>query len=96
MGIGASIFLIALGAIIAFGVNARGVGWLDLDVVGWVLILAGAVGLLTTLSFWGRRRRTRVVRTPVREDREENPDDDMSYTEEYRSEVFPPDRRPKS
>ena len=37
MGIGGSIFLIALGAILAFAVEAD-LGWLDLSVVGWVLM----------------------------------------------------------
>ncbi|MEU7978961.1 DUF6458 family protein [Micromonospora sp. NPDC049081] len=66
MGIGASIFLIAVGAIFAFAVDAD-LGWLNLDVVGWVLMLAGLVGLLTTLFFWNSRRRA-VVTTAVRQD----------------------------
>ncbi|SCG49041.1 DUF6458 family protein [Micromonospora inositola] len=65
MGIGASIFLIALGAIFAFAINAN-LGWLDLNVVGWVLMLVGLVGLITTLYFWSSRRRT-VVAAPVRQ-----------------------------
>ncbi|MFG3553997.1 DUF6458 family protein [Micromonospora sp. NPDC047557] len=67
MGIGGSIFLIALGAIFAFAVEAD-LGWLDLAVVGWVLMLAGVAGLLVTLYFWNSRRRT-VVAAPVREER---------------------------
>ncbi|MBQ0904301.1 MULTISPECIES: DUF6458 family protein [unclassified Micromonospora] len=67
MGIGGSIFLIALGAIFAFAVEAD-LGWLNLAVVGWVLMLAGVAGLLVTLYFWNSRRRT-VVAAPVREDR---------------------------
>ncbi|MBB5829711.1 DUF6458 family protein [Micromonospora carbonacea] len=67
MGIGASIFLIALGAIFAFAVQAD-LGWLNLGVVGWVLMLAGVVSLLTTLYFWNRGRRT-VVAAPVRQNR---------------------------
>ncbi|TNH30675.1 hypothetical protein FHG89_06435 [Micromonospora orduensis] len=66
MGIGGSIFLIALGAILAFAVEAD-MGWLNLAVVGWVLMLAGVAGLLTTLYFWNSRRR--VVAAPVREER---------------------------
>ncbi|WP_433536400.1 DUF6458 family protein [Micromonospora sp. CA-249363] len=66
MGIGGSIFLIALGAIFAFAVEAD-LGWLNLSVVGWVLMLAGVAGLLVTLYFWSNRRRA-VVATPVRED----------------------------
>jgi hypothetical protein len=60
MGIGFSIFLIALGAIIAFGVDYQ-LNWLDLAVVGWVLMLAGITGLILTLYFWSRRRRTTDV-----------------------------------
>ncbi|MGC5051332.1 DUF6458 family protein [Micromonospora sp. DT48] len=66
MGIGGSIFLIALGAIFAFAVEAN-LGWLDLSVVGWVLMLAGVAGLLVTLYFWNSRRRPVVA--PVREER---------------------------
>ncbi|MDR7280137.1 DUF6458 family protein [Catenuloplanes atrovinosus] len=56
MGFGASIFLIALGAIFAFAIEFD-LGWIDIAVVGWVLILAGLVGLITTVWFWQSRRR---------------------------------------
>ena len=62
MGIGGSIFLIAFGAIIAFGVRDRNVGPLDLTVIGWVLMLAGLAGLLITLWIWNSRKR-RVITT---------------------------------
>jgi hypothetical protein len=62
MGIGGSIFLIALGAIIAFGVNNQSFGPFDLDVVGWVLMAAGFVGMILTMYVWTSRRR-RVVTT---------------------------------
>ena len=62
MGIGGSIFLIALGAILAFAVNAD-IGVLDLNIVGWVLMLAGLVGLVLTVWFWQSRRRTVGTRT---------------------------------
>jgi hypothetical protein len=70
MGIGASIFMLAVGAIITFAFNIR-VGWLDLDVVGWVLMAAGALGLLVTLIVFGNRRRTVVTNEvdPVAGDR---------------------------
>jgi len=69
MGIGASIFMIAVGAIITFAFNIR-VGWLDLDVVGWVLMAAGALGLIATLTIFGRRRNTVVTTTdPLAGDR---------------------------
>ncbi|MGN9908120.1 DUF6458 family protein [Phytohabitans sp. LJ34] len=62
MGIGGSIFLIALGAILAFAVEAN-LGWLDINVVGWVLMIAGFAGLVLTLWFWQNRRRTIVQPT---------------------------------
>jgi membrane protein implicated in regulation of membrane protease activity len=59
MGIGGSIFLLALGAILAFAVNAN-ISGLDINVVGYVLMLAGLVGLILTVWFWNSRRRTVV------------------------------------
>ena len=64
MGIGASVFMLAVGAIITFAFNIR-VGWLDLDIVGWVLMAAGALGLLLSLTVLGRRRTTVVDATPA-------------------------------
>ncbi|GIJ80293.1 hypothetical protein SAMN05443287_101470 [Micromonospora phaseoli] len=61
MGIGTSIFLLALGAILTFAVNAS-IGGLDLDVVGWILMAAGVLGLILTTLVWGRRRQ--VVAAP--------------------------------
>lgn len=63
MGIGGSIFLIALGAIIAFGVKDKNVGPFDLSVIGWVLMLAGLAGAALTTYFWNTRR-TRTVVAP--------------------------------
>jgi hypothetical protein len=65
MGIGGSIFLLALGAILAFAVNAD-ISGLDINVVGYVLMLAGLVGLIITVWYWNSRRRTVVEqRQPV-------------------------------
>lgn len=83
MGIGGSIFLIVVGAILAFAVNIS-LGWLDLNVVGWVMMLAGAVGMILTLWFWQSRRRTVVAPPPV---------EDQRYVRETRqTEVRPTDR----
>jgi hypothetical protein len=60
MGIGASILLIAIGAILTFALNVQ-VGFLDMDVVGWILMLAGVAGLIWTTLIWGPRRRSSVV-----------------------------------
>jgi hypothetical protein len=61
MGIGASVLLIAIGAILTFALNVQ-LGFLDLDVVGWVLMAAGVVGLIFTTLIWGPRRRGTVTR----------------------------------
>lgn len=63
MGIGASVLLIAVGAILTFALNVK-VGFLDLDVVGWILMAAGAVGLFLTVVIWGPRRRAVVTQAP--------------------------------
>ncbi|HEX6870698.1 MAG TPA: DUF6458 family protein, partial [Micromonosporaceae bacterium] len=55
----------AAGAIITFALDVR-VGWLDLDVVGWVLMVVGAIGLILTLTVFSSRRRTVVTGTPER------------------------------
>ncbi|MDG4834584.1 DUF6458 family protein [Solwaraspora sp. WMMD1047] len=88
MGIGGSIFLIALGAIFAFAVEYE-LGWLDLSVVGWVLMIAGVVGLIMTTWFWQSRRRTmgddRVHQQPVVPAQDDR-------VEEYREVRRPPTR----
>lgn len=48
MGIGVSVFLIAVGAILAFAVNVTTSG-VDLATVGWILMGVGAIGLLVAL-----------------------------------------------
>jgi uncharacterized membrane protein len=60
MGIGASIFLIAVGAILAFAVNATFSG-ISVQTIGYILMIVGAIGLLTTLFIFGPRRRTTAV-----------------------------------
>ena len=48
MGIGVSIFLVALGAILTFAVEAT-VSGIDLDTIGIILMVVGGIGLLFTL-----------------------------------------------
>ena len=62
MGIGFSIFLIAVGAILAFAVKATVAG-VDIHVVGWILMAAGALGLILTMAVFAPRRRRTVVET---------------------------------
>ena len=54
MGIGVSVFLLAIGAILTFAVEAE-VSGLDISVVGVILMIAGAIGLLLTMLVFGRR-----------------------------------------
>jgi hypothetical protein len=64
MGIGVSIFLLAIGAILTFAVNAELSG-LDINVVGVILMVCGAIGLLLTMLVFGRRGGTAVVEDRV-------------------------------
>jgi hypothetical protein len=61
MGIGGSIFLLAVGAILAFAVNAH-ISGIDINIIGWILMAAGLIGLIITLWYWNSRRRTVVTR----------------------------------
>lgn len=71
MTIGASLLLIAIGAILKFAVTATLSG-VDLQTIGVVLMVVGAVGLVLGLVLSTRRRRVDVVQrtddpgTPVR------------------------------
>lgn len=64
MGIGASIFLIVIGAILAFALDLN-VGGVDIDVVGWIFMIGGVIGLIFTAFIWGPRRRSVVTREPT-------------------------------
>ena len=61
MGIGTSIFLIAVGAILKYAVTAH-VSGVNLDTVGLILMIVGIIGLLLSLfwmTIWADRRRAR-------------------------------------
>jgi hypothetical protein len=51
MGISLSIFLIAVGAILAWAVNAE-VSGIDIQVAGIILVIVGAIGFIASLIFW--------------------------------------------
>ncbi len=72
MGMGVSLLLVAVGAVLVWAVNAT-VSGIEIHTIGWILLAVGAIGALLSLSFWsswggfggpadGRRR------TVVRED----------------------------
>ena len=52
MGIGASIFLIAVGLILALAINVNTEGAVDVPMVGWILVIVGIVGMLLSFVFW--------------------------------------------
>ena len=58
MGIGVSIFLIAVGAILAFAVDYD-INGLDIQVIGFILMAVGLVGLIMTAFIFGPRNRNR-------------------------------------
>jgi Domain of unknown function (DUF6458) len=63
VGIGTSIFLIAVGAILKYAVTAH-VSGINLNTVGVILMVVGIVGLLVSLlwmTIWADRRRHAVV-----------------------------------
>jgi len=62
MGIGVSILLIAVGAILTWAVHFH-LGGVSIHLIGVILMVVGAIGILLSLIFWsswggatGRRR----------------------------------------
>jgi hypothetical protein len=66
MGIGVSLILIAVGAILTWAVTAT-VSGVDINTVGVILLVIGLAGLVISLMFWstwggiGSRRRSTYV-----------------------------------
>ena len=67
MGIGVSLILIAVGAVLAFAVHVTGNGF-NIHTIGIILLAVGALGVLISMIFWsswggvGGTRRETVVR----------------------------------
>jgi len=51
MGIGVSLILIAVGAVLTWAVDAT-VSGVDINAIGVILMIVGAVGLLLSMMFW--------------------------------------------
>ena len=51
MGFGTSLFLLALGAILAFAVEVDVQGF-NLDAVGVILMIVGVIGLIASVAYW--------------------------------------------
>jgi hypothetical protein len=69
MGFGVSLILIAVGLILALAVNTDSSA-VDIQTVGWIVTIIGAVGLVLSMVFWNSwagpgywssRRRTTYV-----------------------------------
>jgi hypothetical protein len=66
MGIGVSLILIAVGAILAFAVHVTGHGF-NVHTIGVILLVVGAVGALLSMVFWsswggvGQRDQTTII-----------------------------------
>ena len=69
MGVGVSIVMIAVGAILEWAVTAT-TGGFNIHTVGLILLIVGIVGLLISMAFWsswggfgggGYRRQRRVM-----------------------------------
>jgi hypothetical protein len=86
MGLGTSIFLVAVGAILDFAVHVTNNHGININTIGLILMIVGAFGIVLSLFFWNSwggfggggvvtRQRT-VVRDPdgvVRETVERDP-----------------------
>lgn len=55
MGIGVSVFMIAVGAILAFAINTEAEGF-SINTIGIILMAAGALGLLVSMVVFGGSR----------------------------------------
>ena len=60
MGIGTSIFLIGLGAILRFAVTTS-ISGISIQTIGLILIVVGVLGLVLSLFFMTQARRRGVV-----------------------------------
>jgi Na+/proline symporter len=67
MRIGTGIFLLALGAILAFAVDYD-ISGIELSTIGWILMACGLLAIILFLTVWGPRDRT-VDRGAVVEER---------------------------
>jgi hypothetical protein len=65
MGLGVGIFLLAVGAVLAFAIHVTTNGAINVQVVGYILMAAGALGIVLSMVFWsswgGFSRRQQVV-----------------------------------
>jgi Domain of unknown function (DUF6458) len=68
MRLGTAIVLLALGAILTFALRAD-VSGIDLQVVGWILMIVGALGIVLEVAVWGPRSPPRHAHRGLRRPR---------------------------
>ena len=61
MGIGASVFLIAAGALMTFAVETDSTQGFNVNNAGVILMIIGLVGLVASAIIWGPRTRRTMV-----------------------------------
>jgi len=82
MRIGGSLFMIAVGAILAYAVTAD-LSWIDIQTVGVILMVVGMVALGLSIYWMTARRRTDVVQYTTGPYAESSPPVDGSYGPGY-------------
>jgi hypothetical protein len=63
MGIGISVFLLAAGAVMTFAIEVENAEGININTIGIILMVAGAIGLLTSALIFGRRDRVGTTDT---------------------------------
>jgi hypothetical protein len=61
MRIGSSLFLIALGAVLAFAVNVDSSHGFNVNTAGVILMIVGGAGLVITMLWMSMRSRTDII-----------------------------------
>ncbi len=80
MGIGTSLVLIAIGAILDFDVTVHTNGF-NSNTIGLILMIVGAVGLILSLLFWNSWGGSGFGRSGVSRTRRVGPDGESYYEE---------------
>lgn len=62
MSLGGGIFLIVVGAILAFALNVD-LGWIDLHMVGYICLVAGVIMTILGIVLITRKRTSKVTRS---------------------------------
>ena len=65
MGIGVSVLLMAAGAIMTFAIEVENAEGFNINTVGIILMIVGALGFIAALAIFGPRRRDTVVERDV-------------------------------